>query len=244
MRVGGTWRDGHRSTKRNQIVRFGGTLLEAAMSTDAPLRRDASRNRQRLLAAARELFAEHGLHVAMDEIAKAAGVGVGTVYRRFGNRDELIAALFEERLQEFIAVAEEAATDPDPGQALETFLQRTMAMQAADRALHDLLIGDAQVHQRVARIREQMLPLLEDLVRRAQDAGRLRPEIEVGDLPVVSLMLREVVDFSHDVAPDLWRRYLALLLDGLRGGRTPLPEPPLAADELETAMACHKPRRR
>jgi AcrR family transcriptional regulator len=212
--------------------------------TDAPLRRDASRNRERLLVAARELFAERGLHVAMEEIARAAGVGVGTVYRRFGSREALIAALFDDRIQELVAIAEDAAADPDPGRGLELLLERTMAIQAADRALHDLMIGDAEAHQRLATVREQMLLLLEDLVRRAQAAGRLRPDIAFSDVPVVTLMLREVVEFSRDIAPELWRRYLTLLLDGLRGERSPLPQPPLGPDELETAMACHQPRRR
>jgi AcrR family transcriptional regulator len=208
------------------------------------LRSDASRNRERLLVAARELFAERGLHVTMDEIAKAAGVGVGTAYRRFRNRDELIAALFEERIREFVAGAEDAAADPDPWRALEGYLEHSMAMQAADRGLHDLLIGNAAALERVADARDRLWPLVEGLVRRAQEAGRLRGDIAVSDLPVVNLMLREVVDFSHDVAPDLWRRYLALVLDGLRGERSPLPQPPLAPDELEAAMACHQPRRR
>jgi hypothetical protein len=134
--------------------------------------------------------------------------------------------------------------EPDPGQALEWFLERTMTMRAEDRALHDLLIGDAEMPRRVARMRERVGPLLAELVRRAQAAGRLRPGIAVSDIAVVSLMLREVVEFSHEVEPDLWRRYLALLLDGLRGEQSPLPRPPLDSDQLETAMACHKPRRR
>ena len=214
------------------------------MPTEAHLRRDASRNRERLLAAARELFAERGLHVTMGEIAAAAGVGVGTAYRRFRNRDELIVALFEERIREYVAIAEQAVAAPDAGSALEIFLERAMAMQAADRGLHDLLIGNDEAHARVAHIRDQLRPLLEDLVRRAQDAGWLRPDITATDVPVLTLMLREVVDFSHDVAPELWRRYLALMLDGLRGRRSDLPTPPLASDELEAAMACHTPRRR
>jgi AcrR family transcriptional regulator len=211
------------------------------------LRRDASRNRERLLEAARPLFAERGLNVTMDEIARSAGVGVGTAYRRFGNRDELICALFEERMLEYVALAEDAVTQPDAWEALETFLERSVAMQAADRGLHDLLIGNARALERVARIRDRMLPLIDQLVRRAQEAGDVRPDITLTDMPLLSLMLRQVVDFSHDIAPDLWRRYLTLLLDGLRTRRaapSPLSVPPLQPRQLDAAMSCHRPHRR
>lgn len=213
------------------------------MATGESLRRDAVRNRGRILAAARLLFAERGLHVTMDEIAREAGVGVGTVYRRFPNRDALIATLFEERLQEYVANAEEAAAHPDPGEALETLLERTIEMQAVDRGLHELLVGDAEAHERLARTRNDLRPVIEDLLRRAHRSGALRPDVAITDLPVLGLMLREVVDFSHDVAPQLWRRYLAILLDGIRSTGRPLPQPALAQEQLEAAMSCHKPRR-
>ena len=211
------------------------------------LRRDASRNRERLLEAARELFAERGLTVTMDEIARSAGVGVGTAYRRFGNRDELICALFEERMQEYVALAEDAVGQADAWEALERFLERSTAMQAADRGLHDLLTGNAGALERVAHIRDRMLPLIDQLVRRAQEAGDVRPDIALTDMPLLGLMLRQVVDFSHDIAPDLWRRYLTILLDGLRTRRaapSPLSVPPLRPRQLDAAMSCHQPHRR
>jgi AcrR family transcriptional regulator len=218
-------------------------------SAESPrsLRRDASRNRERVLEAARALFAERGLNVTMDDIAASAGVGVGTVYRRFGTRDELICALFEERMLEYVALAEDAVGQADAWQALETFLERSVAMQAADRGLHDLLIGNARALERVARIRDRMRPLIDRLVRRAQEAGDMRPDITLTDMPLLGLMLRQVVDFSHDIAPDLWRRYLTLLLDGLRTRRaapSPLSVPPLQPLQLDAAMSCHQPHRR
>jgi AcrR family transcriptional regulator len=246
--------------RRRTVARTGdgssGSCTLDAVATVSPsrsvqpprsLRRDASRNRERLLAAARELFAERGLNVTMDEIARAAGVGVGTAYRRFGNRDELICALFEERMLEYVALAEDAVTQPDAWEALETFLERSVAMQAADRGLHDLLIGNARALERVERIRDRMLPLIDRLLRRAQDAGDVRPDITVTDMPLLGLMLRQVVDFSHEIAPDLWRRYLTLLLDALRIRRaapSPLSVPPLKPRQLDAAMSCHQPHRR
>jgi AcrR family transcriptional regulator len=211
-----------------------------------PLRADAQRNRERLLEAGRALFAARGLDVTMDEIAEHAGVGVGTAYRRFRNRDALVDALFEQRLLDYLELAEDALAEPDPWEALARFLERSAAIQAADRGLHELLTGDARTLARVARIREQILPLVERIVERARDAGAIRPDAAALDMPILSLMLGQVVDFSRDVEPELWRRYLALLLDGLRaapdGGH--LPCPPLAEAQLDAASSSWRPRRR
>jgi AcrR family transcriptional regulator len=183
----------------------------------------------------------------MDEIARHAGVGVATAYRRFGHRDELIGALFEERMLDYVALAEEALAKPDPWDGLVTFLERSVAMQAADRGLKDLLMSHGHALDRVIRVRERVLPLIEQLIRRAHDAGALRPDVGALDVPMLSLMLGQVIDFSADTAPELWRRYLALLLDGLRSDRgapTPLPTAPLEPAELDAAMSEWRPRRR
>jgi len=189
---------------------------------DRPLRRDASRNRDRLLQAARELFAERGLDVPMDDIAERAGVGVGTAYRRFANREEIIAALFEDRMAAYLALAEAAVAKPDPWAGLVAFLERSLAMQAADRGLKELLMRDRRTLDRVASARERLLPLLERVVARAHEAGVLRPGVTADDVGMLSHMLGATADF----APDLWRRYLPLVLDGLRAG-DPLPGEPL-----------------
>jgi Transcriptional regulator SbtR-like, C-terminal domain len=88
------------------------------------------------------------------------------------------------------------------------------------------------------------MPLLEQVLRRAQDAGALRPDVSVGDLPMLSLMLGHVVDFAGPIEPELWRRYVALLLDGLRAEGAPLPGAALGPDDLDAAMAAWRPRRR
>jgi AcrR family transcriptional regulator len=212
-------------------------------TAERPLRRDASLNRERVLAAARELFAERGLDVTMDEIARHAGVGVGTVYRRFRQREEIIEALFEQRMDDYLALADEALADPDPWRGLVEFLERGLVMQAADRGLKELLV-DGHASPAGARVRERVLPMVERLVVRAQEAGALRPDVGTLDLPMVSLMLGQVIDFSEDIAPALWRRYLALLLDGMRTGHEPLPLAPLAPAQLDAAMATWRPRRR
>jgi hypothetical protein len=145
---------------------------------------------------------------------------------------------------DFVALAEAALEKADPWDGLEHFLQRSAEMQAADRGLKELLIGHGHAHARVARVRERVIPVIERLVARAHAAGTLRPDVGALDLPMVSLMIGQVTDFSEDVAPGLWRRYLALLLDALRGERTALPLAPLAPDQLDAAMAAWQPPRR
>ncbi len=210
---------------------------------ERPLRRDASRNRERILEAARELFAERGLEVTMDEIARRAGVGVGTVYRRFRRREEIIEALFEQRMEDYLALAEQSLADPDPWHGLVGFFAHGLAMQAADRGLKELLVGHGHASESGARVRARVLPVVDQLVARAQEAGALRPDVGALDLPIVSLMLGQVIDFSHDVEPELWRRYLALLLDGLRHEGSPLPLAPLEPEQLNAAIARLHPHR-
>src|SRR3954467_3931487 len=103
------------------------------------LRKDAALNRERLLAAARELFAERGLDVTLNEIAHHAGVGVGTAYRRFANKEEVIDALFEERLQDVASVAKEALSATDAWAGLVSFLERSLHMQFGDRGLTEIM---------------------------------------------------------------------------------------------------------
>jgi AcrR family transcriptional regulator len=211
-----------------------------------PLRADAARNRARLLVAARAVFAERGLDATMDEIACHAGVGVGTAYRRFRNRDDLIAALFEERLDEFMAIVDDALADADPWRALSGFLERLMQIQAEDRGFKELLLQSAEGRERMRRFRERNQPLVAELVRRARDAGELRADVVEQDVLLISLMVGSVADFAHDVEPQLWRRSLTLLLDGLRAQRTrasPMPVGPLDIEQADCAMAAWRPGR-
>jgi AcrR family transcriptional regulator len=210
-----------------------------------PLRADAARNRARLLAAAKDVFAERGLDATMDEVARRAGVGVGTAYRRFRNRDDLIAALFEQRLDEFIALLQAALADEDPWRGLTTFFERSMEMQAEDRGFKELLHQSDESRARMREFRRNVRPLVSELVRRARDAGELRADVVEDDVLLVSLMTGAVADFSQSIEPQLWRRALGLLLDGLRAqGATPLAAPPLDEKQIERAMACWRPGRR
>ena len=211
--------------------------------TERPLRRDAERNRRRILEAAAEAFAERGLTISMDDIAAEAGVGVGTVYRRFPQKDLLIEALFEERVGELVALAEEGLHDDDPWHGLVGFLERAQARQAANRGLKELVLSTEYGRDRVACVRERLAPLAKELVARAQASGQVRADVGGSDLPLIQVMLGAVVDVTRDVAPETWRRMLALMIDGLRASEphTPLPAPALDAAQTDHALRSWKP---
>jgi AcrR family transcriptional regulator len=203
---------------------------------ERPLRCDAERNRERILTAAREAFAEDGLDVGLHEIARRAGVGVGTVYRRFADKDVLIDALFEDRIGDVVAIAEDALAQEDAWQGLEHFLTRTLELQAADRGLHQLVFARDQGPRCAAGARRRIAPLAMRLVARAQEQGTLREDITAFDVGTARQMLGLVVEQTRDINADAWRRQLAITLDGLRRRReapTPLPGMSLTLAELD-----------
>lgn len=210
---------------------------------ERPLRADAERNRLRILAAAGELFATRGLDVSLDEIAAHAGVGVGTVYRRFADKDALIDALFEERIDEIATAARRALDAEDPWEGFVGFMREANALQAADRGLKQTLLSRGRGRERVERARDTIAPVAMQLVQRARDAGRLRDDLGRFDVPMVHVMVGAVADATRDVAPGAWERFLGIILDGMcasRSAPTPLPAQPLDEDQFTAAMARHK----
>lgn len=215
-------------------------MSSAPQLSERPLRKDAERNRQRILAAAGELFAARGLGVTLDDIARHAGVGVGTVYRRFPDRRQLIEALFEQRLEQIRQLLEEALEDPDPWRGLTRFHERALELQAHDRGLAQLVLGAPGAPERLAKIRTLLQPLAGELVERARAAGQLRADCEAEDFPIVQVMLSAVIDAGREVAPELWRRYLAIVLQGLRAKPAPpepLPTPPVPPEQVDEVLA-------
>jgi AcrR family transcriptional regulator len=208
---------------------------------DRPLRKDAERNRQRILGAARALFAEEGLHVTLDAVAARAGVGVGTVYRRFPDKEALIDALFEERIGEVVVIAEEALAIDDPWEGLLWFFERSLALHAHDRGLKELVFSTAHGRDRVAQGRDRIKPVVTRVVRRAQESGDLRSDFDTTDVPIVQLMLTAVMEYTGEVDGEVWRRCLGLVLDGMRAApadRDALAPAPLSDDQLASVMAC------
>ena len=219
--------------------------VTSPVGAERPLRRDAERNRRRILEAAAEVFAERGLGVTMDDIADRADVGVGTVYRRFPEKELRIEALFEARIEELVSLAQEALAEADPWEALVGFLERAQASHASNRGLKELMLSTGHGRDRVACVRERMAPLADALVQRAQASGQLRPDVEGTDLPLIQVMLGGIVDFTRDVDPDTWRRLLAIIVDGLRArdDTTPLTAPALEPGQIDRAMRGWKPLR-
>jgi len=204
-----------------------------------PLRRDAERNRQRILAAAAQVFTERGLDATLDEVARAAGVGVGTVYRRFPDKEALVSALFRERIDSLVTVAEEACAAADPWQAVVSFLEYAAAAMAGDTGLRQLMMFGTYDRDQVCYARDRMRPVLTRLVRRAQASGDLRGDFEATDLKMIAFMLASLAEYAAAVTPDVWRRYLAMLIDGLRPSRaevSALPVPAPTVGELADLM--------
>ena len=213
-------------------------------NSERPLRRDAERNRQRILEAAAAAFAEDGLSVTLDEIARRAGVGVGTIYRRFPDKEQLIDALFEARMNAIAEEAEAALQAEDAWAGLVRFFECAAAQHACDRGFTQVALSGVHGLDRVGRARELMFPLVSKLVERAQADGSLRPDVDATDLPLLQLMLGSLGDCTRDVEPEIWRRYLGIITDGLRTRRddpTPLESTALSPEQLQRSLATYRP---
>ena len=205
--------------------------------TTAPtLRRDARENRNRILAAARAAFAAEGVGVPVEAIADRAGVGMGTLYRRFPTKHDLVQAVIEESLDAFVVAAEEGLAEDDPWTGFTGFVERVLELHVENRALREVLAGTEHGHARDA-VRRRVRPLVRRLIERAHADGSLRPDFAPEDMPLVFMTAGRVLEAGRGVAPDLWRRYLGLLLDGLRaGGATPLPRGPLTQAQMNRLL--------
>lgn len=205
------------------------------MAEGVPLRRDAQRNRERLVAAAREVFAEKGLDVALDEIARRAGVSIGTLYNRFPARVDLVHAAFHDRVETVVTLAEHALEAEDAWAGFTQFVEQISRLRAADRGYNDLA---ARRLPQVAPDRGQ--ELMATVVARAKEAGALREDFELTDMAFVTWAISRTIEATDGVRDDAWRRHLGLIFDGLRAAAaTPLPVPPLTSDEVVRALdAC------
>jgi len=209
----------------------------AVMSTQAaprPLRSDASRNRERIVASARRLFAARGADLSVDEITRDAGVGMGTLYRHFANKDDLLDAVLEDAFSEWTAAARHALAEPDAWRGFCEYLEQALALHVANRALKDVLAGRDGSRPRVEALRARIRPLLVELIARAKQQGALREDFVLEDMPLVFWSCDRVIDATADVSPDIWRRHLGILLDGLRAdAATPLAVGPMTRAQVK-----------
>jgi AcrR family transcriptional regulator len=210
-----------------------------------PLRRDAERNRQRILTAAAEVFADRGLDVSLDDIAKHAGLGVGTVYRRFPTKELLVEALFEDHVDTLAEMAESVAYAENSWDGLVTVLTEACALQAGNQGLREVLMSSSYGQGCAARARARLMPAIEKGLQRAQDDGYLRTDIEPVDMVLIEFMIGGVAEYTKQ-NPNAWRRYLQIVMDGLRARPDVMPPaaPALTSEELDAAMVCWRPPRR
>jgi AcrR family transcriptional regulator len=202
-----------------------------------PRRRDAQERRARLLVAARREFAARGVDASLERIARDADVAIGTLYRHFPTRLDLLLAALEPRLQEFTEGSQKALAIDDPWEAFVSYLENLLGVQAGDRGFNDFLSrrfpGDADTE----RIHDRMCEEIEVVLTRAQEAGAARPDITQADIVNLIWANGRMIDATSVTAPDAWRRQLHLMLDAYRAERAhPLPEPPMTDEQLYDAM--------
>ena len=200
------------------------------------LRTDAERNRGRIIEAATGVFARHGLDAPLEVVADEAGVGIGTLYRRFSGREALIGACFERRLAEYASAAEDALAADDGWTGFSQYVERICAMQAADRGLAGVLNRSLPNARSLEAHRARGYELSVRLIKRAQNEGSLRRDVVAEDLALLFMANAGVIEVTWGAAPEAWRRFVAIFLDGLRSAAAaPLP-PPLSPRQTMRAM--------
>jgi AcrR family transcriptional regulator len=194
-------------------------------SIERALRADARRNREAIIAAAKKLFADEGLDAQMPDIAKQAGVGVGTVYRHFPTKDDLIAALAAEKHQRLAEKAREGLANEDPWEGLCEFIRFAARFQAEDRGLCEVVGSRPEVMEPSVQA-AGLDKLADQLVKRAQRSGDLRKDLEWQDMPLIGCALAQASQTELGPATGRWPRLVEIILDGLRApGRERLPKP-------------------
>lgn len=207
--------------------------------SETALRADAERNRERILAAARRLYATEGLGVSMASVAREAGVGKATLSRRFATREDLINAVFADRMDGYATALTEALADPDPWHAFTRYVEAVCGMQAADRGFADVLVMTFPAAEALEARRAESYQGFLELIARAKATGHLRSDFVSEDLVVLLMANAGVIAATGDDAPEAWRRLVGQMLRAFAAPGAPLP--PLArapsSPDLSRAMA-------
>jgi AcrR family transcriptional regulator len=197
-----------------------------------PQRADARRNRERVLTAARTCYAEHGREAQIDEIARTAGVGVGTVYRHFPTKEALGEAIAADHFERLVASAREGLEHENAWQGFCEFMRGAAEVQANDRALAEVMAAQPEAMREAAERRDDLHDAVAQLVVRAQEAGALRADVVPEDVPMLVCGLGRATRVGSTGPTMSWQRYLVIMLDGLRApGATSLPDQPSARFE-------------
>src|SRR5712692_10704282 len=159
--------------------------MAASPTSEKTLRRDAQRNRDRIVASARILFARDGVEASVEEITRHARVGMGTLYRHFSTKEELVDAVLEDAFAELVGAAEQAVAEEDAWVGFKVFLEQAVALHAANRGLKDVVATREHGLKRARAMRARMRPLLRRLIERAQAQGTLRPDFTPEDVPLL-----------------------------------------------------------
>jgi AcrR family transcriptional regulator len=202
------------------------------------LRRDAQRNRDAIVAAARQLFCDHGLQAPLEQVARHAGVGIATLYRRFPNRAALLDAVLTDDLHAHLEAATQALAIDDPWDGFAHYLERSCRLQATDRGLNDVMGMRFPHATAVEAAKARLFELVGQLLDRAQRSGQLRADLTLEDLAFLNWGNARILPAVRAAGvPDAWQRHLGLLLDGYRAERAhPLPQPPLPPRQVHRAM--------
>ncbi|MGW3909942.1 TetR/AcrR family transcriptional regulator [Streptomyces sp. NPDC005070] len=198
------------------------------------LRVDAERNRDRILAAARRLYAREGLGVSMSAVAREAGVGKATLSRRFDTREDLINAVFADRMDAYAAAVTTALDDPDAWHGFTGYIHAICAMQAADRGFADVLTMSFPAAKALEERRAEAYNGALELIDRARRTGHLREDFTDRDLPILLMANAGVVSAAGDAAPDAWQRLVAHMLRSYAAPGAPVP--PLPDAPAPTAL--------
>jgi AcrR family transcriptional regulator len=198
------------------------------MSVSEPrLRADAERNRVRVLRAAAAVIARDGVNVGVDAIAREAGVGVGTIYRRFASKDDLVRAILAQHVEDTLAQLAQATAVDDPWEALAAAMHVLAGRFAQDQGLLDA-VAAAGSRLVLVEVRSRLIAALEPVLARAREAGVVREDVAVTDLTPLASMVTRLSASMRAADPRIWERFLAVVLDGLRpGSASPLPRTPL-----------------
>jgi AcrR family transcriptional regulator len=201
---------------------------------ERPMRADARRNRERVLAAAEGVFAEMGLKAQIEEVARRAGVGVGTVCRHFPTKQALVEAVLEAMYESLLADARSALEQPDPGAAFESFFVSLADFQARHRALAEQMATAIDLSATAQPTRSALRVAISALVANAQAAGAIRSDIGPADVAMLFSGVAHSTALAGGLQPMLRQRYLTIILDGLRPtAATALPGNPLDFVQLD-----------